>query len=311
MESDDAGLTAACAAWRDADPAHDAAFWRAWTTWSGAGRTAIAADESWRAEAAALRSGWRPRARRWIWIAAPVGLAASVALALGIPNLTRPAAIEIATRVAETRVVALADGSRVTVGGRSGIEARVDATGRRVELARGQAFFEVAHDPARPFVVVAGDAEITVRGTRFDVRLVGDDVQVSVLEGKVEVRRRGLLSLLSAGAPDAVLTGGQKSELAPQAGAFAPAAPAATVPGEWRSGRLYYADAPLSEILADAARYSAARIEASSPAIGAMSLTMSYRAGDDEGLRHAIEAALPVRVEKRGTVWMVDGAAGE
>src|SRR5690606_16278842 len=55
-QSDDAELTAACAAWRDADPAHDAAFWRAWTLWQAAGQVPLAASEAWRAEAAALRA---------------------------------------------------------------------------------------------------------------------------------------------------------------------------------------------------------------------------------------------------------------
>ena len=195
---------------------------------------------------------------------------------------------------------ALADGSRVTVGGKSGIVAKVGKESRRVTLERGQAFFEVAHDPSHPFVVVAGDAEITVRGTKFDVRRIGDDVTVNVLEGKVEVevRRRGVLTFLSA-APDAVLVGGEASELKPDADAFAAAAPAATGAGEWRTGRLYYADAPLLAIVADAQRYAKVRIEVPSGAVGAMSLTVSYRAGDIEGLSDSIEAALPVRVEPR------------
>lgn len=318
-EGDDA-LGASAAAWRDADPAHEAAFWRAWAAWEGVGRSAAALGSDWRREAEALRAGggvevlgdgvvdigaeeeararrrWFGSARRWVL---PTGLAASIAAAVMIFSSTSVPGVAIATAVAETRVVALADGSRVTVGGKSGIVAAVDKKSRRVTLERGQAFFEVAHDPAHPFVVVAGDAEITVRGTKFDVRRIGDDVEVNVLEGKVEVRRRGVLTFLSASAPDAVLVGGQASELKPDAGAFAAAAPAATDAGEWRSGRLFYADAPLSDIIADAQRYSKIRIEVPTGSVGAMSLTVSYRAGDIEGLSDSIEAALPVRVERR------------
>jgi transmembrane sensor len=298
--SDDAALSDACAAWRAADGAHDAAFWRAWAAWDGVGLTAAAAGADWRAEAEALRAGAGGAGRRrWLRWAVPSGLAASVAAGILFFSASSVPGVAVATSTAETRVVALADGSRVTVGGKSGIVASVDKTRRRVTLERGQAFFEVAHDPAHPFVVVAGDAEITVRGTKFDVRRIGDDVEVNVLEGKVEVRRRGVLTFLSAGSPDAVLVAGQASELKPDADGFAAAAPAATGAGEWRSGRLYYADAPLSAIIADAQRYAKVRIEVPSGSVGAMSLTVSYRAGDIEGLSDSIEAALPVRVERR------------
>jgi len=301
MEASDPQVTEACAAWRDTDPEHDAAFWRAWKAWNAVGATEIAVDGDWRAEAEALRARQSPIARflggGWK-IGVPAGLAASVAAYAAIGSLTAAPAMTVATGVAETKVVALNDGSKITVGGKSAIEAFTDPKARRVELAEGQAFFEVAHDPAHPFVVVAGDAEITVRGTKFDVKRIGDDVKVNVLEGRVEVRRRGVLTFLSASSPDAVLTAGQASELAPSSDAFAKAAPAATSAGEWRSGRLYYADAPLSDIVADARRYSNARIELSGD-VSALSLTVSYRAGDIEGLSDSIEAALPVRVERR------------
>jgi len=313
MDSGDADLTAACAAWRDADPAHDAAFWRAWKAWHALGATEMAQAYDWRAEAEALRAPRAPLA--WVrsggWkVGVPAGLAASIAAYIAIGAMTAAPALTVATRVSETRVVALNDGSKITVGGKSSIEAFTDPKARRVKLEQGQAFFEVAHDPAHPFVVVAGDAEITVRGTKFDVKRVGDDVQVNVLEGRVEVRRRGVLTFLSAGSPDAVLTAGQASELAPASDAFAKAAPAATSAGEWRTGRLYYADAPLSDIIADARRYSKARIELADGVAG-LSLTVSYRAGDIEGLSDSIEAALPVRVEKRNDGLVIVPSGGD
>lgn len=308
VASDDAAETAGCAAWRDAHPAHDAAFWKAWTLFSAAGQTEVALGDDWRAEAEALRARRSPLARfllpkgkgaRKAWtFGVPAGLAASVALLVGVWGATSAPGLAVATRVAETRVVALDDGSKITVGGKTEIEAFVDTRARRVRLDKGQAFFEVAHDPSRPFTVVAGDAEITVRGTKFDVRRIGDDVEVNVLEGRVEVRRRGVLTFLTAGAPDAVLTAGQASELKPAADSFAAAAPATASAGEWRSGRLFYADAPLSDIVADARRYTNSRIELAD-GVGGLSLTVSYRAGDIEGLKESLEAALPVRVERR------------
>lgn len=316
MESDDVDVTEACAAWRDADPTHDAAFWRAWKAWSAVGATEVALASDWRAEAEALRTRRSPIARfftsgRKSWkIAVPTGIAASVALLVTVWTGTSGPSMAVATRVAETKVVALNDGSKITVGGKSALVAFTDPKQRRVKLEQGQAYFEVAHDPAHPFVVVAGDAEITVRGTKFDVKRIGDDVKVNVLEGRVEVRRRGVLTFLTAGSPDAVLTAGQASELAPTSDAFAKAAPAATSAGEWRTGRLFYADAPLSDIVADARRYSNSRIELADGVAG-MSLTVSYRAGDIDGLSDSIEAALPVRVEKRNDGLVIIPSGGD
>ncbi|OZB13670.1 MAG: hypothetical protein B7X53_15625, partial [Hyphomonas sp. 34-62-18] len=91
------------------------------------------------------------------------------------------------TMIAEIRDIHLADGSVVTLGARSRIEPVFSDTMRIVKLHEGEAFFDVASDPERPFYVEAGDRLIRVVGTRFDVRQGPETVRVAVVEGVVEV----------------------------------------------------------------------------------------------------------------------------
>jgi transmembrane sensor len=88
----------------------------------------------------------------------------------------------------ETKVVALQDGSVVTLNTASEIQVSYSDTLRAVELVRGEALFDVAKNKARPFVVAAGDTSVRVVGTSFSVRRIDTaPVQVLVREGTVEV----------------------------------------------------------------------------------------------------------------------------
>jgi transmembrane sensor len=91
------------------------------------------------------------------------------------------------TGIGERSLLVLPDGSRVTLNTASTVRTDYSGRERRVTLVRGQAFFDVAKDPSRPFVVVAGLREVIAVGTAFDVRLTGQQVKVTLVEGKVRV----------------------------------------------------------------------------------------------------------------------------
>lgn len=299
----DGVLAARCTAWRSRDPRYEAAFLAAERLWAGIGRTSVATSDDWRREAeqlevAARRSlGGRLRATPWR-VVVPTALAACLALAVFTPMALRAPQVQVITPKGGTRQVALVDGSHVFVGADSKIAVSFDQKSRRVNLARGEAFFEVAHDPSRPFTVVAGDAEVRVTGTKFDVKHVDGKVVVTVLEGRVEVRRHAILSVLHEAAPERVLTAGDLSQLADNAG-FTPQVrvnPAEA--GAWRAGRLSYADTPLADVIADANRYSATPIRLASPEVGEMRVTTSFRAGAVDQFVADLAQALPVQTAK-------------
>lgn len=287
--AEEPGAEPACAAWRAEQPAHEHAWQEASTIWRQAAMLGALDRPDWRAEIDGLT---QPAWRRY----APWAMAASVVLAVGatfyMHNLPD---FETQTRTAEIRKMSLSDGSRVTLAAASGMAVSYHDSGRRVVLDHGQAFFEVAHDRARPFTVVAGNAEIRVTGTKFDVRRVGDDIQVVVLEGRVEVRKRSLLPSLMAGTPDRVLTAGFRSELAPGASRFSEEAQTQVPAGEWRTGRLYYSEAPLSDIIADVQRYSTTPIRIDDPAVARLKVTTSFRANRLQAFLDDLQESLPIR----------------
>lgn len=93
------------------------------------------------------------------------------------------------TQGAVQRNLALEDGSVLNVNKGSEIEVRLTRRDRRVTLRTGEAYFGVAHDPARPFIVSAGGVRVRAVGTAFNVRADENGVEVLVLEGTVEVTR--------------------------------------------------------------------------------------------------------------------------
>ncbi|HYE37039.1 FecR family protein [Methylocaldum sp.] len=97
------------------------------------------------------------------------------------------------TAKGEIRAVLLPDGSRATLNADSAVALRFEDSVRRIELLRGEAFFEVAKDTARPFVVASGEGETKAVGTTFTVRQSKEKTEVAMLEGVVEastVRQR-------------------------------------------------------------------------------------------------------------------------
>lgn len=92
-----------------------------------------------------------------------------------------------ATEVGQHQAVRLADGTRVELNTDSRLQTQLTGSARTMRLEKGEAYFDVVHDASRPFVVFAGNRKITDIGTKFSVRLDGDQVRVLVREGEVKV----------------------------------------------------------------------------------------------------------------------------
>ena len=172
-------------AWIAADPRHARAWAVAGLAWAGTGAIGPVVTA---ASTAVAVVPLRPRAaRRRRWRVAGMALAAGIAALALLPSLQIRLAADHWTGAAELREIALSDGSRVVLAGDSAIDSRLDGARRTVSLLEGEAFFQVAHDRARPFVVSVPGATITVTGTAFDVDVTGRSVAVAVAEGSVSV----------------------------------------------------------------------------------------------------------------------------
>jgi len=235
--------------------------------------------------AATPAPGQRPRVHRPQQLIAALALmvvvlgGALVGLRGALPTFSPVADPAYETMIAEIRDIHLADGSIVTLGARSRIEPAFTDTMRIVKLQEGEAFFDVAPDPERPFYVEAGDRLIRVVGTRFDVRQGPDTVRVAVVEGIVEVlqaetpaqaeasRQVMEKNVLQAGDEVVARIGSIEAIL----GAIEPAEAA-----PWRRGWLTYEDASLAEIVSDANRYSRRQIILKDEAIGDLRMTAAF-----------------------------------
>lgn len=190
----------------------------------------------------------RPRRppRRWQAVAAALVLAIGAGTWLGAVGLDRLRS-DAYTEVGAMRRLQLEDGSVITLNTDSAIAVRMREGTRAVRLLRGEAFFQVAHDPRRPFVVDSAGGSARVLGTAFNVHLDDGAARVSVVEGRVAVRA-------PAGATGTVLGAGQSAWLAGSTvrretgvDPFAVAA--------WRRQQLVFYNTPLSQVVRELSRY--------------------------------------------------------
>ena len=97
-----------------------------------------------------------------------------------------PVVAHYETQRGQQRDIRLADGSTLHLSGATSLDVTLDDRQRTVALNRGEAYFDVAHEPGRPFVVHAGDSTTRVLGTAFDVDVARGEVELSVYRGRVQ-----------------------------------------------------------------------------------------------------------------------------
>lgn len=218
----------------------------------------------------------------------------AVALGLGLfSGLNHPAgySAEFATAPGERKHVALPDGSVIDLNSRSRLQVRFEKDRRLIELTEGEAMFSVEHDTSRPFVVEAGSGKVTVTGTRFDVRRDVTQTRVAVEQGTVKVQGRD-----AADADFISLTAGLGTRIDAQ-GKVAPAY--AVNPAEltaWRSGKLVFNNASLSEVVEEVSRYRDKPLTVANPTVANLRLTSVFKSDNTDALLKALPNILPVAV---------------
>jgi transmembrane sensor len=202
------------------------------------------------------------------------------------------------TRRGEVRQIALQDGSVVTLNTASDLSVRWTKGQREVQFREGEALFDVARDPARPFVVVAGSTRVQVLGTRFILRaLPGQAVQVLVQEGVVEVSRTDAMA-----PPHRLVANMRAVCAAAEAGTAPPIAvdpvPEATVrrAGAWRDGHIDFEGETLGQAVAEFARYSDTRIIVA-PELAREQIAGLYQTNDPIGFARTVAESLRARTE--------------
>ncbi|MEM8492498.1 MAG: FecR domain-containing protein [Pseudomonadota bacterium] len=304
-------------AWIERDPSHAAAYAQAaenWEAFSAISRDQLENDVSACVASAPDQHGVEgiPRKKAGWRIALPLATAATLSLAVAIgwslwagteTRLGSPqdflASYE--TQIADQQLVTLNDGSTVLLSAATKLTAALSADARDVNLVRGAAIFDVASDPGRPFSVTAGRVEATALGTVFEVRNNGGVVRVAVEEGRVEYasalvvgdnqtdifNRRELNSGEYGATPE-----GARSDVF---GTFENDRFAA-----WRQARLDYEGATLTELVADANRYSEIPIviRGRRESISDITVSAYFESTDTESMLAALPQLFPVEVDQ-------------
>lgn len=191
--------------------------------------------------------------------------------------------------------IALDDGSRVTLDAGSAIRVKMADDARRATLERGAAYFEVAHNTARPFQVAVGDRRVIVTGTRFVTALTGDGAQISLLQGRVAVGTRDVTA--KAALDDALtLSPGERADFQPGKPGIRKTADDVEMATAWRKRRLVFQDAPLSAVVAAVARYSDHPLILADPVLGRTRVTVVLPLEGEDALEDRMATLLPIRI---------------
>lgn len=277
-------------AWLDESAAHEASYWRLYHGWR-------LADNSGEAEQAS-RFRW-PLPQEWI--KPLVAIAASLVVAMVTGSIWFASAwqaptpsIQYMTRHGQRGDLRLSDGTKVELNTDTSVRVAQSETSRGLWIDKGEAYFEVAHDPSRPFVVHAGDRNVLVLGTKFNLYRDKAGIIVSVVEGRVHLAPTGAADD-SAGF---VLVRG---DIATAKGASTLIASDAidriTRQLQWRKGLLSFDNTDLVSAAEQFNRYNQQQIVITDQALARMRIGGSFRADDPEGFARLLHQAFDIHAQ--------------
>lgn len=190
------------------------------------------------------------------------------------------------TGIGERRSIALPDGSTVDLAAKSALSLDYSTQRRRLQLHEGDAFFNVAPDAQRPFIVAAGRGQITALGTAFGVALHEDRATVIVTEHGVEVLHDKRATRLTAG-----------TAIDYQVDMMGDPHPSETRADlAWREGRLVFTRAPLGLVVKTLNRWRKGRVILMSSALAARPVTLIANLHRLDGVMSQLAQAIPLRV---------------
>jgi len=220
-----------------------------------------------------------------------------VATAIGagaFAYLEQPRERVFSTGLGGHETVTFADGSKIELNTNTVLRARMTTAERTVWLDKGEAYFQIKHDSAHPFVVMAGDHRVTDLGTKFTVRRETGKTEVSVIQGRVtfdapDSSTPSQVALLTAGdvatATASNVSVRRESEKVLSTGL------------SWRRGVLVFDKTELGEAAAEFNRYNSEKIVIADPAVASRTIDGTFRTEDVELFARIAQVALGLHVE--------------
>lgn len=244
------------------------------------------------------------RRRRTVGIGV-VALAAAVVVVLFRPPAAEPMGMDLvasAVVVRQPERQVLTDGSVVELRDQARISAEFSDTLRRLVLEAGEAHFQVAKNPDRPFVVEAGPVRVRAVGTAFTVRPDAAWVEVIVTEGRVAVGAEGSEADAAGNPAPVQVDAGARATIDSRTGAIV-VSPLAEeqVAGElaWRVPRLEFSGTPLREVVAAFNEHNELRLVLADRPTGDLRLSGIIRADNVDALLALLESSHGIQADRR------------
>lgn len=283
-------------AWLAELPSHQIAYWRLESAWSETYRLAALRSSSPRENPSA---GHPARPTIYKAVAAIVLIAALGSFGVRYYTKASHGAATYSTAVGERKLLTLADGSQIELDTDTVIEASMIGTERKIWIKKGEAYFHVRHDPARPFVVVVNDRKIIDIGTEFVVRRSSDFLRVAVLEGRVgfgdvknDVSRDLVPGDVAVARKDGVSV--SRTSLAEIVNELS-----------WRQGKLIFHHTSLTDAAVEFNRYNSEQLVIADAAVGEITINGTFPTNDVHAFSRLAHAILGLHVEDRGQAILI------
>jgi transmembrane sensor len=278
-------------AWLDRDPRCVGALVRAQAVWVDLDRVVAQTPDEEKTVAAPRHRWFEPRR-----LAAAAAVVIAAIVGAGVYDYYDG---QLSSARGEIRRVALEDGSSLILNSASVVRVRYRDGQRMVELRRGEASFQVAHDTARPFVVRAGGVAVRAVGTSFAVRLQPQEVSVVVDEGTVEVKRTEKAP--AAGDAQQLVTRDETLTVQPAANMQKAKLTGREIARRlaWRDGVLIFDGQKLSEAVLEINRYAGKAIVIDDKRLADKVLVGAFRLGDSKTFADSVVAAYGAKLNER------------
>ena len=275
-------------AWIEADPRHAVAFARAEAAWDASERLkSAAADITLPPMQQIISEAGQRRLSRNIMVAAGVAILLFVVAAI-VTVRTFSGVERYETGVGQMRDIALEDGSTLHLNSDSEVEARFTSNGRKVRVLKGEASFEISHDPDRPFDVEARAAVIRAVGTAFNVRLRPSLVELTVTHGTVTVH--------SGDSPQQQVVAGSGAVIQPRSIALTRLGPRLIEQRTaWREQMVELDGETVEQAAGEFNRYRKTPILIGDTRVSALRIGGRFRTTDSREFLTALQTSLPVR----------------
>ncbi|EEP90493.1 two-component system sensor protein [Yersinia kristensenii ATCC 33638] len=268
-------------AWLRYSPAHAEAYRQMQQVW---GDCALIPRPASAPQPAKQARSWRPLR------SCAAGLFFLFALLLPMSQLPSLLTNDMSLQTTDySREIVLSDGTRVHVNRHSQIRVHYAKDNRQLWLDQGEIYLQVAANKARPFTVYAGESQVKVVGTAFDVRYDLGEVAVAVKEGIVAMTGRPNMAAV-------MLHAGDTARLLPEKKRLQLSQRAVAEIGEWRSGQLSFRNRPLGELLTQLRRYRQGKIELTDASLAQLPVSGSLDLNHPDEFLDSLPLLLAVNV---------------